>query len=339
MVLNSRATLALIFLLAFGSFAPAQIITAHTWQGIGNWSIDGGNVGTPMTINVPAGSTVERAFLYCSTALGTPAPAGVTPVVVMNGMAYGPLHFTALPFANFGGGFSTGMQAYRADVTAQVSSVIGTGGGSPFIFTINDHSNFIGGGNINGEGLVVVYSNPAERHRNIALFDGGQPATGTSFSYTLPQQINTAIPGFEALVSAGIGFSSGTGSQLTQITVNGRVLTSGAGGGEDGGITIGGVGDNPTNPLNPLSAGPDDELYNLALGNGFDPAPFVMTGDSVFNFTTFNSSGDDNLFFMGLNVVTPVPEPTSLVLLSLAIGTAGFRRLKSRNVASRRPVE
>ena len=97
-------------------------------------------------------------------------------------------------------------------------------------------------------------------------------------------------------------------AQQSEITIDGRRLSSSAGGDDDGSdlITIGGIGDDPTNPLDPLEderTSPDDELYDLALGNAIDPTPYVSDGILSLNVTTLNPSGDDNVFFAGLNVV------------------------------------
>jgi hypothetical protein len=319
-MLARHLAMSLLLAAAIWLFAPstgqAQLVTSFEWTGPGNWSIDAGNTTTPMSVVVPTGSTVERAFLYVSTALGAAAPAGVTPVVVLSGTTYGPMHFTPLRFSPFPAPNATnGMQAYRADVTAQVRAVVGSGSNGGFSFSVNAHSTSLG--QVNGETLVVVYSNPNERPRQIALLDGGMPTNGGAFSYALGRPLDTSITGFTAQLSLGIGFSTGIGDQVTRVSVNGRPLTAGAGGGDDGGsITVGGIGDLWHNPLNPLAADPDDELYELAVGNGFDPQPFLRPGITAINFTTVNPGGDDHLFFAGLNIA--VPEPSAFLLVGAA---------------------
>jgi len=152
--------------------------------------------------------------------------------------------------------------------------------------------------------LAVVYSNPVELERTIALFDGGSLTTGDSFIFEFSQPLDPTIPGFEALLSLGIGFS--ISNQASEVDVNGRRLTSAAGDDDDGGtlITVGGIGDSPLNPSDPFrTVSPDDELYNLALGNGVDSSPFLDAGILSFTVDTLNPSGDDNLFFAGINVV------------------------------------
>ncbi len=85
----------------------------------------------------------------------------------------------------------------------------------------------------------------------------------------------------------------------------------------------------------------DDELYDLAKGNGVSAAPFITNGDTFTEFTTVNPSSDDNIFFLGVNItadagvnapppppVDQVPDATStLPLLGLAVtGLLAWRR-------------
>ncbi len=317
--------------------ASAELVTSFQFSGPGNWSLDGGSIGNPLQVLVPPGSIVIGAFLYSGIALGPPASAGTTPTVVLDGVTYGPAQFTPLPFVPFPPPSGAGMQAFRADVTSQVTARVGSGSGTPFTFRINSENTPLG--SITGEVLAVVYSNPAELERTIILLDGGARTAGDSFTINLDQPLNPTVPGFEALLSLGIGFSADTFAQVTLVDVNSRRLTSSAGGGNDGGrlITVGGIGDSPLNPVNPFLFSPEDELYNLALGNGVDPSPFLAAGIGSITVTTVNPSGDDHLFFAGLNIVTPagavIPEPSTLTLLGVgALGLIGmaWRRHRKR---------
>jgi hypothetical protein len=96
-------------------------------------------------------------------------------------------------------------------------------------------------------------------------------------------------------------------------------------------ITVGGIGDNPANvdPIaRPTGTNPDDEYYNLALGNIDNSAPFISAGDTFLRLTTKNLSNDDNVFGMfitsGFNISpAPVPEP-SMTLGIFGIGAIGI---------------
>jgi hypothetical protein len=146
-------------------------------------------------------------------------------------------------------------------------------------------------------------------------------------------------------MSLGIGFSYQVSSpQYSTVDVNGRRLTTSAGGSDDGVatngglITVGGIGDSPANPANPYFVGGstgdttryDDELYDLGQGNSVNPSPFVANGDLSTTIVTSNTSRDDNIFFLGLNVtaqaqVNQVPDATGTsVLLLLALSALGF---------------
>lgn len=56
---------------AAGSLAPVLDVTGEV-----GWSLDGADDETPLSVAVPAGSTVLHAFLYSSVALPTERPLG-----------------------------------------------------------------------------------------------------------------------------------------------------------------------------------------------------------------------------------------------------------------------
>jgi hypothetical protein len=301
----------------------ATLTNSFQFNGKGNWSIDAvGSNNTPvgdLTAVVPVGSTVEKAFLYSSTFFTSPIPT-----VNFDGTSistWTDLGFTAP---------CCGLKAFRADVTTQVAAKIGGGNALPFTFSILSES-----GSVDGEVLAIIYSNPTESERTIAFLDGNSAVGGDTTTVNLAQALTAADladPGFEALLSLGIGFSTG-GTQSSTVDINSTRLTSSAGGFDDGGlfngglITAGGIGDSTTNPAAPFSnVSPDDELYDLE--------PLLTAGTSMISIDTTNPSGDDNIFFAGINITAAagvnqpppptgaVPEPISAIVWSLCIGSA-----------------
>lgn len=318
-IASSPRVLTMISLMAIAPLAHASLSLNYQFNGRGNWSIDGvGSNNTPVgTVQayVPVGSTVERAFLYTSM-----VPSSTLTSVTLDGTL-----LNAGAFADVGSN-PYGLRSYRADVTSLVSSKVGGGSASRFDFTLNAENP---NSSVDGNVLVVVYSNATESERTIALLDGASNAAGDSFTVNLGAPLaDPTTPGFEALFSLGIGYSYQVGdSQFSYVDVAGRRLTSWAGGEDDGGsfngglITAGGLDDDPANPANPNSSPVgnfryDDELYNLALGNSLNSAPFLTAGMTSFIVNTQNPSGNDNIFFAGLNLTAragvnqPPPPPT-----------------------------
>jgi Ca2+-binding RTX toxin-like protein len=282
---------------------------SYTFNGHGNWSLDAtsgsATGGGTIDIAVPDGSHIEKAFLYSTTYLG-----GTSTSVRLSSGAQA---LTVAGFQSLGTTASAQLTAYRADVTSFVSQVVGDGDPAQFQLSVTN----INGTNVDGYALAIVYSNPNEALRTITFLDGYSAQSGDDLSLGFTTPVNTAQPGFQALLSLGIGFGYQTTSfydQHSLVTVNGRILSQSAGGYDDGTaangglITIGGLGDNPSNPGPALpsssSLGPryDDELYNLALGDSASATPFLANNASSIQVHTQNPSFDDNIFFAGLNI-------------------------------------
>lgn len=342
-----KITVSVFSLLAAAQLAHASLDVSYQFNGNGAWSLNGvGSNDSPVgniTEIIPEGSHIEKAFLYSSVVSN-----GYMNSVSFQGTNYSVGDFTSL---GMNGG---GIQAYRLDVTSVVQSVVGAGGASPFTFTVNSEDpNY----NVDGEALAIVYSNPSAPVSTIAFLDGFSQPAGDNFTVNLANPLDTTTEGFQALMSLGIGYSYQSGSQqYSNVSVNGRSLTHSAGGEDDGQsyngglITIGGIGDDPSNPLDPNATptGPrsDDELYNLALGNGVNAAPFLTNGLTSFTVNTDNPSDDDNIFFAGIDItaragvnqpppppnLSGVPEPSTYGLFGAAaligVGLLRRRRIK-----------
>jgi hypothetical protein len=320
--------------------ASAALLTSYQFNGKGNWSLDGvGSNNTPVgniDAFVPVGSTIQKAFLY-STGF-----TGAIPTVNFDGTTYTGTSWTDLGLT------SGGLKAFRTDVTTQVATKVGSGSASNFIFSILSESP---NSQIDGEALAIVYSNPNEVERTIAFLDGFSNPSGDTTSVNLSDPLTStqlSDPSFEALLSLGIGFGFQPAGQYSTVNVNGSRLTSSAGGQDDGIdangglITIGGIGDSIANPANPFeldtSVRTDDELYSLKS--------FLAAGNTQIKIDTRNPSGDDNIFFAGVNItaragvnVPPPPSPTAVpepfsIIGTLVGATTAFRmrkRLKATN--------
>ncbi|MCZ8045366.1 MAG: PEP-CTERM sorting domain-containing protein [Microcystis aeruginosa K13-05] len=269
--------------------------------------------------NIPTGSTIQRAYLYATSVWDMSPVYGVT----FNGSTL------SLGSATILGPNQNPATTARWDVTSIIASSF-TGGLQDFSIVEN--------GDNDGAVLVVAYSNSSTQGFTSVILDG-ELSTGGDTS-----QFDFASPytGGDFLVSLASSYSRQPSGQATEIDVttnstNNRGLTSSAGGqddgeGADGGlITVGGIGDSPTNPgpLDDPLYGPriDDEYYNLALGNSANPDAFISPGDTFLRLKTVNPSNDDNVFGMFITsgfkiTATPVPEP-SMTLGIFGIGAIG----------------
>jgi Bacterial Ig domain/RTX calcium-binding nonapeptide repeat (4 copies) len=276
----------------------------YTFKGNGNWSLDAtsgsATDGGVIEAIVPINSHIEAAFLYATT-YSTESSAGS---VDFDGTTLLATDFTALGVTS-----ASSLQAFRADVTDLVSADVGDGSNAPFSFEISN----VASGNVDGYALAVIYSNPDEANRSIIFADGSSEPAGDAFTVNFPTPIDTTVDDFSALLSLGIGFGFQFDSQFSTVDVDGRRLTSFAGGQDDGIdtngglITIGGLGDDPANPVDPFGSefDPryDDELYDLAQGDGGNPVPFLANGATSISVATTNPSNNDNIFFAGFNIL------------------------------------
>ena len=327
----------IVCLLSSAVFVDASLIESYQFVGNGNWSLDAvGSNNEPVGIlqaYVPEGSTVEKAFLYSSKVFGSTD----APTVSFDGIVYDATNFTAL-------GLTNNLQAFRLDVTDQVKNKVGNGSSDRYDFSIDYE---IPNSKTDGEILAIVYSNPSEVERTIAFLDGfsDQDADVVTFTFDEPMP-DPSSPGFEALLSLGIGYGYQPSGQYSQVDINGRRLTTSAGGQDDGVgvngglITVGGLDDDPSNPSDPYQTDIegyryDDELYDLTQGNMIDNTPFISEGITSFTMSTSNPSFDDNIFFMGINVtavgdVNSVPEPCSAAFFVIGLTFISLFRRKRK---------
>ena len=311
------------------SFADAAL-------SIDAWGSQSSSSGFLQT-DIAAGSTVLGVYLYSSDVWG----GGVAGDVTLNGTFLSSATGSLLPSGN-------PVHTNVYDVTSFMKSAIESSAGGVQNWSISEN------GYTDGEVLVVAYQNASTVGGTAILLDGGLSTGGDNI------HLGFAAPyvSGDAFMSVASSFSYGD-SQYTTVDVTtsstgARHLTSSAGGNDDGGfegtdgalITAGGIGDNPLNPSDPLLHGAsyDDELYNLALGNGVNATPFLQAGDTFVDLTTINPSNDDNVFGLFFTsafqisdvIITPppVPEPETYAMLLAGLGLLGFMaRRRKESVA------
>ena len=268
----------------FGSIVPIVQETGHV-----SLSVDG--LGTSQASGViqvqkPAGAKVRCAYMAAAST-GFSGYRLVNGDVAIDGQ---PVLWSITTPSN--------ISSYNvwADVTSLVRNKLDTAPAGQIDFTIGEVNTSL----IDGEILAVIFDDPNQNSNNtIALLFGAQNVVGDTFALALAEPLDTSDPRLALDMSLGISFGYQPSSQYSTVSVNGQLVTSSAGGQDDGAaangalLTVGGIGDSNANPASP-SAPPtdmrsDDELYSLL--------PFVHNGDQAITIFTRNPSSDDNIFF------------------------------------------
>lgn len=189
---------------------------------------------------------------------------------------------------------------YWADVTAIVKPIIDFSPTGLVDIQIYENNSY----NIDGEILAVIFDQPSQTTNNsILLYFGSQNIEGDKFNINFGSPIDKSDQNLSIDFSLGISYGYQTTSTINQysiVDVNGERLTTSAGGQDDGEdsngalITVGGIGDQKSNPQDPYSAPvsgarSDDEVYNLI--------DYVNDGDTSVTIQTENPSFDDNILF------------------------------------------
>ena len=248
------------------------------------------------TIRKPPGATVRAAYLavastgFRSTPLSQP--------IILNGVGVPLDRQVASGIASFN---------YLMDVTTVVRPSINAAVPGNVTIPVSEPQS----SNTDGSILTVIYDDPAVRGvQTVSLLYGALSTSGDHYTVHLERPIQTSDSALALRMGLGISYSfqsNGT-QQYSQVNVNGKRLTTSAGGEDDGApadgelITVGGEGDSLANPSNPNAtpANPrsDDELYDLR--------PFVANGATSISIESVNPSADDNIFLAVFTMNPPV---------------------------------
>lgn len=289
----------------FGEFERFVGRFGYSADGLGQ---SGG--GGSLDYDVPADAAVHKAFLYGSY-YSTTSPSLHQRTLTIAGRQ---VELQTIP-----SGAGSFLSAARADVTELVAAQVAATPGAGSLTVANDPPG------LDGVALLVIYRDDSRPVSTIAVVDGGAAQSGQRTTLDFVTPLDTDQPGFQAQMSLGIGFgyqgtdghTCGRVNQSSIIQVNGTLLSSCAGGYDDGYgangglITVGGVGDELDNPADPTqrpgSQQPrvvDDELYDLR--------PFVADGDGSLVIETSNPSRDDIIFLTVVAISARVEAVTSI---------------------------
>jgi hypothetical protein len=329
----ATGSLALIGAFGLSTAAEASLVEFKTFSGKVALSTDGwggSSASGVISASAPSGSKVVAAYLYTATNNTTTSPQNFV-TFDSNSVTYNSTSSNATACCT--------LKSYRADVTSIVKSVIDGGAGGVYNFNVAEGNL---NSNIDGHALVVVYENSTLPDASVGILDGFASVTGDTTSINFADALDPTDPGFFAEMRLGIGFSFGptTPLQSSRVEVNGEVITTNAGGFDDGAgangalITVGGFDD----PFSTLLPGYNDDHER------YDLKPYITAGDKSIKVDTFNSSKDDNIFLAAFYVSgkagfnedpdpeTPaVPLPAAGWLLAGGLmGLAGLRRRAKR---------
>lgn len=304
-MVKSAQWLALLALPCMALPAHAALTNFYTATGKLGLSVDGCgtlSVSCDVRVNKPsATATVRAAFLLSASTGGTgyQIPDGLMT------LAGQPVNWDVVVASSVVNNYNQ-----RADVTTFVRTALSAAPAGITTMTVGEGT---ATASIDGSVLVVVFDDPAQTSNTSVLLNfGAMNPSGDEFKITLASPIDPAAANAQFDMGLGISYSyqSGGINQASTVTVNGQLLTSAAGGEDDGEggdgalITVGGTGDSNADPADPtalpsvaLGARSDDELYSLL--------PFITASTTDIDVTTQNPSLNDNIFFAYFRTSAP----------------------------------
>ena len=279
------------------------------------------SAGVSIQVDKPNQSaTVRNAFFTCASTWGGSISDGS---VQLDGV---PINWDdTVPNGSFTNVF--------ADVTDVVSPKVDAASAGLIDFLQTESTTT----NVDGCGLYVIFDDPEqEKDNTVFILFGGQATTGDSFAIGLAEPLGTedsaefglAIS-FSAQDQSGEGGSNLCGTQSAMfsfVDVNGQRLTSCAGNLDDGVgtvangllITVGGIGDDPANPVDPFQQAADGSLPRIVDDELYDLTSFLGETDLSVVVDTLNPSNDDNIFAGHFLITTPAIIGEGIVLSPLS---------------------
>ena len=268
--------------------------------------------GAPEDVQVakPAGATVRKAYLGTATTGFTGYQLSAP--IRLNGQD--------VPIT---GEIPNGISSYNyfSDVTGLLKETLDGAPAGTVAVSYQEPDPYY----VDGSVLQVIWDDPSVTHdQSVTMLYGALKTTGDRYSVHLTSPVHPSDASTKLEMSLGISYSyqqSGT-LQYSVVDVNGRRMTTSAGGEDDGRpangalITVGGEGDSGANVADPYAlpsnARSDDELYDLR--------PFVKDGDTTIDVQTSNPSNDDNIFLATFTMNPPATVSTGDAFVYVALG-------------------
>ncbi len=290
---TSIAATAIIVMLFFtAGTTGAQITQVENLFGKYSLSVDGcennngsGQAGScAITINKPVGATLYKVYMVASQTPRDGGPFPLTaPLRINNVNDYnGSISPSLLNFASATGSGSYTSKTRYSDVTASLSiflNLLPAGANILYLIPDNNQPNDDLTG-LEGRTLLVIWNDPNGSDKVISIALGATTSLpSTTFAVNTPP-LNLAAPTSTAIAGLGINFSTGTSPQINNASVNSSLITTQAGGYDDG--VIPGLADG-----NLFTVGDDADALGIATEK-YDIKTALVNGSTSYTVTFEN---------------------------------------------------
>ncbi len=280
-------------------FSRFDSLTLNGDFAVGATSLSASGSGSITISGIPAGATIEKAYLFYSFQDNGGSVSGSFNGNPISGI------FLGSDCTSCWGTSSTSL--YWADVSLYVSGngTYNLSGFDPLECPSGSHG-------VEGAALVVIYSEPSEPTRHISIYSGvwETSCSGASYSWTHDGFVATN-PVNSAKYAVVIGNGQDFGESSTEnISVNSNIITTDI--------------DGNTPPAGPCSNG---SLFDLFTG---DATSYMTGGDMSVSFSVYNGPQDASepswdCFHPILSVFSITVEPTDIDENRTANGPKEYR--------------